>query len=59
MKNAALTSQPHDALSHESPKHEMPSPVDRWRAAVDEIAVDALAKADRYPAESIVPEGGE
>lgn len=59
MKRAlAPASQTHDAQSREPQKHER-SPADLWRAAVDDIAVDALAKSERYPAESLVPEGGE
>ncbi len=64
MKNALASA----ALKSESPEprgqepQQLPedrSPADRWRTAVDDIAVDALARSDRYPAESLVPEGGE
>ncbi len=58
MKHAfAPATQTSDASSQEQ-RHER-SPTDLWRAAVDDISADALAKSDRYPAESLVPEGGE
>jgi len=32
---------------------------DRWTSAMDDIAHDAQTRADAYPAQSLVPEGGE
>ena len=47
------------ALTNEVPVQREPNPQNPWADAVDEIAADAHGRAESYPSESLVPEGGE
>lgn len=43
----------------EAPVNEEPTPHRRWAEVVDEVAADAHGRAESYPAQGLVPEGGE
>lgn len=45
--------------TEKTPAAEETAPRDRWATVVDDVAVDAHARAETYPGEALVPEGGE
>ena len=56
MKNALSLPSDHELDARPSDQESLK---ERWRVAMDDITRDAQGRAESYPAQSLVPEGGE